>query len=283
MHDVCSGLATPVEDGMLLNGRQLWLQAQELVYIPIKYQGWQHGQVALHSSAPEPPQYAQNYGAGGVMASGPSAAAITASMPLGRRTITVRVLNVKSETVGALELRVRPQPYVIDQTFRFHQSEHEFLKTTIRMSPVRWHASSVLPRPVPPAAAAGGVHAPSVYASASVYASGGSAAVGGSGAGAGGPSAPPAVWVRSSDPNVQCGVHERRGPSGQLEVYIKFKCGASPAVTRFLVLIYADEYMHTLLETWELVVHALQRVDVCSAPTLSLTLTPSCTRCGAST
>ena len=40
-----AGISTPVEDNMLLNGRQLWLQAQELVYIPIKYQGWQHGQV----------------------------------------------------------------------------------------------------------------------------------------------------------------------------------------------------------------------------------------------
>ena len=67
-------------------------------------------------------------------------------MPLARRTIRVRVLNVKAEGVGMLELRVRPQPYVIDQTFRFHQSEHEFLKTTIRLSPVRWHASAVLTR-----------------------------------------------------------------------------------------------------------------------------------------
>ena len=69
-------------------------------------------------------------------------------MPLVRRTLTLRVLNVKSETVGALELRVRPQPYVVDQTFRFHQSEHEFLKTTIRMAPVRWHASAPLPQPL---------------------------------------------------------------------------------------------------------------------------------------
>lgn len=43
---------------------------------------------------------------------------------------------------------------------------------------------------------------------------------------------------------------------------IKFKCGESPTVTRFLVLVYADVWMHTILETWELIVHALQRVDV---------------------
>jgi hypothetical protein len=70
------------------------------------------------------------------------------------------------------------------------------------------------------------------------------------------------IFVRSSDPNVQCGVHERASATAPLEVFVKFKCGASPAVTRFLVLVYADEWMHTLMETWELVVHALQRVDV---------------------
>ena len=48
-----------------------------------------------------------------------------------------------------LELCVRPQPYVLDQTFRFHQSEHEFLKTTIRLQGVRWHASAALQQ-VPP-------------------------------------------------------------------------------------------------------------------------------------
>ena len=42
-------------------------------------------------------------------------------------------------------------------------------------------------------------------------------------------------------------VHERRGASSPLEVFIKFKCGASPAVTRFLVLVYADAYQHRTL------------------------------------
>ena len=248
------GLPTPAEDGMLLQGRQLWLQPQELVYVPIKYQGWQHGQVApTHSeldaaggtagvqaaSAAREQHAAAQAAAAASRRGGASAAALTAAMPLGRRTLTIRVLNVKSETVGALELRVRPQPYVIDQTFRFHQSEHEFLKTTIRMAPVRWHASTALPaRPVPEplrsaaggadrAACAGAVGASAVSVPPPMTAS----------------IAPP-VWVRASDPNVQCGVHERKGPADPLEIYIKFKCGASPTVTRFLVQIYHDEWMH---------------------------------------
>ena len=33
-------------------------------------------------------------------------------------------------------------------------------------------------------------------------------------------------------------------------------------MTRFLVLIYADAWQHRLLETWEIVVHALERIDL---------------------
>ena len=142
------GLTTPVEENLLLNGRQLWLQAQELVYIPIKYQGWQHGQVALHSASAAieaQPHYGGGAGATNVgLSSSAASAAVTAAMPLPRRTVMVRVLNVKSETVGALEMRVRPQPYVIDQTFRFHQSEHE-----VAIMPARTRAIVRPPCPAP--------------------------------------------------------------------------------------------------------------------------------------
>ena len=43
---------------------------------------------------------------------------------------------------------------------------------------------------------------------------------------------------------------------------IKYRCGPSPSVARFLVLVYADAWQHRLLETWEIVVHSLQRVDL---------------------
>jgi nephrocystin-4 len=197
-----------------------------------------------------------------VVAAAALSPAEVAAQPLGKRTLIVRVLNVQSETVGALELRVRPQPYVVDQTFRFHQSEHEFLKTTIRMASVRWHASSALPHHLP--AQHGGLTGappptgPTVHGFSAAAVAG---VAGGPAASAGG-GAPPPVWVRSSDPNVVCGVHEQRSASQPLEVSIKFKCGSSPTVTRFLVLVYADVWMHTILETWELIVHALQRVDV---------------------
>lgn len=48
-----------------------------------------------------------------------------AAAPIGRRSIYMSILNVQSEEVSCTELRLRPQPFVIDQTFRFHQSENE--------------------------------------------------------------------------------------------------------------------------------------------------------------
>ena len=79
-----------------------------------------------------------------------------AALPIARRTISVSVLNVKQELVQGLELRVRPQPYVLDQTFRFHQSEDEFLKTTIRLQVQPLHPPAAQSRapPLTPAAAA---------------------------------------------------------------------------------------------------------------------------------
>ena len=35
----------------MLQGQRLWLMPQELVYIPIKFQAWQHGAVRLDDSA----------------------------------------------------------------------------------------------------------------------------------------------------------------------------------------------------------------------------------------
>ena len=231
-----ANLATPAEENLVIQGRQLWLMPNEMVYVPFKYQGFQHGQVALHEPSPPP-----------LPPSASRSASALAAMPLAKRTISVRVLNVKTEAVASLDIRVRPQPYVVDQTFRFHQSEHEFLKTTIRLQNVRWHSSGPLPQPVP--RATGGtaaVPAPLPFGGAVVAAG----------------STPQQVFVRSSDPDVVCGVHEQRSPTSPLEVSIKYRCGASPTVTRFLVLIYSDVWMHSLLEVWDVVVHALQRVDV---------------------
>ena len=220
-------LNTPAEQELVLHGQRLWLMAQELVYIPIKFQAWQHGAVLLDDVSDEPPRFS----------AGDLPAKELAALPIARRTIGVNVLNVKQELVTALELRVRPQPFVIDQTFRFHQSENEFLKTTIRLQGVRWHASGTLQHDSPGTRLIPPLPVDKL-------------------------SSDQPVWTRCSDPDVVTAVHEQRDAMSPLQVSIKYRCGSSPGVSRFFVLVYADVWQHRLLETWELIVHALQRVDV---------------------
>jgi len=212
------GLNTPAEE-LLLKGQQLWLMPQETVFIPLKYQAWQHGQVRLDRNRAQSSEQIKH----------------DASFAIARRSIHVCISNVKGEEVASIELRVRPQPYVVDQRFRFHQSESEFLKTTIRLQRVRWHSTDSL-----------------VDISTQPKASRITSGV----------DAPLPVRVVTSDPNVVAGVHEQRLATDPIEVSIKYKCAASPSVNRFLVLVYSDFWMHKLLETWEIIVHSLQRIDV---------------------
>jgi len=169
-----------------------------------------------------------------------------AALPISQRTIVVTVRNVRQEAVTAVQLRVRPQPYVIDQTFRFHQSENEFLKTTIRLQATHWTSTDLF---VSPGNSIGGSLLPTHW----------------------GPPPPPLplsslapqpVWISCSDPDVVAGVHERRQPTDPTEVSLKYKCQASPCVGRFLVLVYNDVWKHVLRETWEVLVHSLERIDL---------------------
>jgi hypothetical protein len=71
----------------------LWLMPQELVYIPFKFQAWQHGAVrpgATHA----PPTAAHT--AGGAAGGGGSTGGGAAD-PIPRRAIAVSVLNVQRE------------------------------------------------------------------------------------------------------------------------------------------------------------------------------------------
>ncbi|XP_014676311.1 PREDICTED: nephrocystin-4-like, partial [Priapulus caudatus] len=66
----------------------------------------------------------------------------------------------------------------------------------------------------------------------------------------------------SCRPPVISKVFELQLPVGGGHGSNKVACGASPQVRRFFVCIYADAYTARPLQTWQLYVHALQRVDV---------------------
>ncbi|XP_026966190.1 nephrocystin-4 isoform X3 [Sagmatias obliquidens] len=81
------------------------------------------------------------------------------------------------------------------------------------------------------------------------------------GAPAGMPGEDPPVYVRCSDPNVICET-QNMGPREPQDVFLKVASGPSPEIKDFFVTIYADRWLATPVQTWQVHLHSLQRVDV---------------------
>uniref|UniRef100_A0A8C3YS56 Nephrocystin 4 n=1 Tax=Catagonus wagneri TaxID=51154 RepID=A0A8C3YS56_9CETA len=81
------------------------------------------------------------------------------------------------------------------------------------------------------------------------------------GAPVGTPGEGPPVHVRCSDPNVICEA-QNAGPGEPRDVFLKVASGPSPEVKDFFVAIYTDRWLATPVQTWQVHVHSLQRVDV---------------------
>uniref|UniRef100_A0A8D2AG70 Nephrocystin 4 n=1 Tax=Sciurus vulgaris TaxID=55149 RepID=A0A8D2AG70_SCIVU len=77
------------------------------------------------------------------------------------------------------------------------------------------------------------------------------------------------IHVRCSDPNVLCEA-QSVGPGEPRDVFLKVASGPSPEIKDFFVVIYADRWLAAPVQTWQVFLHSLQRVDVsCVAGQLS--------------
>ncbi|CAH7447913.1 Nphp4 [Phodopus roborovskii] len=81
------------------------------------------------------------------------------------------------------------------------------------------------------------------------------------GAPVGMPGDDPPVHVRCSDPNVICEA-QNVGPGEPRDVFLKVASGPSPEIKDFFVIIYADRWLAEPVQTWQVCLHSLQRVDV---------------------
>ncbi|XP_010626139.1 nephrocystin-4 isoform X3 [Fukomys damarensis] len=81
------------------------------------------------------------------------------------------------------------------------------------------------------------------------------------GAPLGRPGEEPAVHVRCSDPNVICEA-QSVGPGEPRDVFLKVASGRSPEIKDFFVIVYADRWLAEPVQTWQVCLHSLQRVDV---------------------
>ncbi|XP_070624414.1 nephrocystin-4 isoform X3 [Bos indicus] len=71
----------------------------------------------------------------------------------------------------------------------------------------------------------------------------------------------PPFHVRCSDPNIICET-QSVGPGEPRDVFLKVASGPSPEVRDFFVTIYVDRWLATPVQTWQVHLHSLQRVDV---------------------
>nr|CAB3264424.1 nephrocystin-4 [Phallusia mammillata] len=133
------GIHTPVEENMFnfdpnSTLPQIFLRPKETVFIPLCYQGYQ----ADHKVATQNP--GQQFK--------PTATSLQPTKtPSSCGTIRSKVVKAVLRTLegrplSVLQLSIDPQPHVVDQTFRFYNPEHTFLKKCIRLPPFRSNSTT---------------------------------------------------------------------------------------------------------------------------------------------
>ncbi|XP_026966195.1 nephrocystin-4 isoform X8 [Sagmatias obliquidens] len=226
------GLHTPLEEDMFHPrgslAPQLFLRPREMVHIPFKFQTFSAGPRASVQASAEL-RLEKDMDAGSPRKS--------STMPTKHAKVLFCAANGKP--LAVLCLTVELQPHVVDQVFRFYHPELTFLKKAIRLLP--WHTLPGRSR------CPHGLHL--------------AGSTGGKGAPAGMPGEDPPVYVRCSDPNVICET-QNMGPREPQDVFLKVASGPSPEIKDFFVTIYADRWLATPVQTWQVHLHSLQRVDV---------------------
>lgn len=147
--------------------------------------------------------------------------------------------------ISILRLIIDQQPHVVNQTIRYYECEHSFLKRVIRLP------SSTITMAAPPlqSISQSQTHTQQMVNS-DVRIDGTTIERGTS-----------QLFVRSSDPNVVC--ESRPVNIGEPhDVFVKVATGPSPSVKCFFLAIYADQYLAVPLQIWQLYVHSLHRIDV---------------------
>ncbi|KAB1267992.1 Nephrocystin-4 [Camelus dromedarius] len=229
-------LHTPLEEDMFhLQGSlapQLFLRPGETAHIPFKYQTFSAGPSASAQASAE------------LRSEDTDARPPRESSMMATRHAKVWFRVSSGKPIAVLCLTVEPRPHVVDQAFRFYHPELTFLKKAIRLPPWR-----VLPgRSRPPLRLVAGSFdrwrrlLPE-------------------GAPVGMPGEEPPVHVRCSDPNVICET-QNVGPGEPRDVFLKVASGPSPEIKDFFVTIYTDRWLATPVQTWQVHLHSLQRVDV---------------------
>eukprot|EP01135_Chromosphaera_perkinsii_P001735 Nk52_evm4s210 gene=Nk52_evmTU4s210 len=127
-------ISTPTERNMLntdLDTPTIYLRAFEKVNIPFKFQSFMGGRSMY--------QQQDHHGYNEMVASSPGkklpniVSGHENAEPIKPRIIKVQVLNMEKKVIAALDVKVDPQPFFVDRTFRFYHTENQFFKKLLRV------------------------------------------------------------------------------------------------------------------------------------------------------
>lgn len=143
-----------------------------------------------------------------------------------QRKVTVELVTEAGWPVSVLEVSVKLKPFVVDRALRFQNSEHNYLKHSLRFSSLSGFEKSLK------------TVAPDVQPASTLQA-------------------------LCNDPSVAVSVdsEQEEGAVEQM-LTIKCRCGAEAERKRFNVLVFSDRYLTRLVETWQVDVHSLRRLDM---------------------
>jgi Ca2+-binding EF-hand superfamily protein len=161
-----------------------------------------------------------------------------------RRSIPISFKSAHhGHTVALLQIHVRPRPFVVHRTFRFHQSENEFMKRRILIQPSGMVQSSQS-HPY--------VQAPTRIGVASDDPASRNAV----------PPILPAKFVHCPANDVVVEWRDQKDPYRPQEIHLRYRCGQFPMVGQFFLCVYNDQYHASLHEVWHVTVQSMLRVDV---------------------
>jgi len=160
--------------------------------------------------------------------------------PIRRRTVPVSFKSAHhGHTVALLQVHIRPQPFIVHRTFRFHQSENEFLKRRILIQPgggdSNRHPFIQRPSQLGTSGAEGVGIMPSPLA---------------------------AKFVHCPASDVVVEWRDQKDPYKPQEIHLRYRCGAFPSFGQFFLVVYNDQYHASLHEVWHVTVQSMLRVDV---------------------
>jgi hypothetical protein len=182
------------------------------------------------------------------------------------RRLDVKIISGShGNIIAVLKVNLFPRPFIIDRVLRFHEFENTISKRRIKLTGIDASSSAGSPYTTFPGDFAMSmkfihcVESTSPEVTSRVVVEWGSALQGGGYLPAGRHGHPHSMHSshRGKDLHI-----DNDSDWNSIEMLIRYRCGESPGLGMFYLLIYNDPYQSELHEIWQVVMHSRLRLDV---------------------